>query len=95
MGTAGLAYMIARIPERYRFEGLFTIGTVVFMIDLVLFIIFNLLIIGRFAIYPRAILTCIQHPYVLFRRILLSSLTRFHSVSSPRIYVPTLRLGRL
>ena len=36
MATAGLAIILGRIPDEYRFTGLRTIGEVVFIIDLVL-----------------------------------------------------------
>ncbi|GKU07815.1 malic acid transport protein [Fusarium langsethiae] len=60
MSTGGLANLLGEQP--YTFTGLQTIGKVVFILNLVLFVTFTCLIIARFCIKPRAFATSLHHP---------------------------------
>ncbi|RGP72468.1 hypothetical protein FSPOR_2679 [Fusarium sporotrichioides] len=60
MSTGGLANLLGEQP--YTFTGLQTIGKVVFILNLVLFITFTCLMIARFCIKPRAFATSLHHP---------------------------------
>ncbi|CAG1976389.1 unnamed protein product [Fusarium graminearum] len=60
MSTGGLANLLGEQP--YTFTGLQTIGKVVFILNLVLFVTFTCLMIARFCIKPRAFATSLHHP---------------------------------
>ncbi|KAG8675899.1 hypothetical protein FPOAC2_01981 [Fusarium poae] len=60
MSTGGLANLLGEQP--YTFTGLQTIGKVVFILNLVLFLTFTCLMIARFCIKPRAFATSLHHP---------------------------------
>ncbi|RGP74497.1 hypothetical protein FLONG3_6056 [Fusarium longipes] len=60
MSTGGLANLLGEQP--YTFTGLQTIGKVVYILNLVLFVTFTCLMIARFSIKPRAFATSLHHP---------------------------------
>ncbi|KAH7198352.1 voltage-dependent anion channel-domain-containing protein [Fusarium flagelliforme] len=60
MSTGGLANLLGEQP--YTFTGLQTIGKIVFILNLVLFVTFTTLIIARFIMKPRAFTTSLHHP---------------------------------
>ncbi|KAK6843471.1 hypothetical protein PG995_002435 [Apiospora arundinis] len=60
MSTGALAALLSQQP--FEFPGLTTIGKVVFLLDMVLFLAFSSLIAARFALKPRAILASLHHP---------------------------------
>lgn len=60
MSTGSLAVVLGNTPN--KFTGLQTIGKVVFMFDLVLFLLFNALMITRFILVPRKFLASLHHP---------------------------------
>lgn len=62
-------YGLARcdnLPNPYQFRGLVTIGTIVFIVDLVFFLLFCALIIARFLIVPKAFISSLRHPVEAF-----------------------------
>ena len=60
MATGGMANVIYSVP--YRFNGLYTIGVIFFILNLVLFV-FNVTMIScRFKYYPETFLASILHP---------------------------------
>ncbi|KAK3073503.1 hypothetical protein LTR53_004887 [Teratosphaeriaceae sp. CCFEE 6253] len=62
MATGGVANVIFHVPEPYRFRGLYAIGCIFFILNIVLFI-FNLIMIScRFWFYPSTFLASITHP---------------------------------
>lgn len=60
MSTGALAVVLGNTPN--TFPGLKTIGTIVFIFDLVLFLLFNGLMITRFILVPRKFLASLHHP---------------------------------
>ena len=60
MATGSLAVLLYQTP--YKFNGLLTIGKVVFIIDLLLFCTFCLAIASRFTFRPNALAKSFQHP---------------------------------
>jgi tellurite resistance protein TehA-like permease len=60
MSTGALAVVLGNTPN--TFTGLQTIGKIVFILDLVLFTLFNLLMLARFILVPRKILGSLHHP---------------------------------
>jgi tellurite resistance protein TehA-like permease len=60
MSTGSLAVVLGKTPN--RFNGLQTIGEIVFILDLVLFALFNVLIITRFILIPRKFTASLHHP---------------------------------
>lgn len=60
MSTGAMASVLAQQP--YTFNGLTTIGSIFYLIDLVTFCVFTLLIAGRFVRKPRAFVTSLHHP---------------------------------
>lgn len=60
MSTGSLAVVLGNTPN--TFTGLRTIGKVVFIFDLVLFLLFNALMITRFILVPRKLLASLHHP---------------------------------
>ncbi|KAJ5769708.1 C4-dicarboxylate/malic acid transporter [Penicillium odoratum] len=68
MSTGGLASVFHSIP--YRFPGLETIGTVVFLLNIILYLLIWSLILTRFYLHPRAFKASFLHPtesFCLFR----------------------------
>ncbi|KAK3064687.1 hypothetical protein LTR53_018410, partial [Teratosphaeriaceae sp. CCFEE 6253] len=62
MATGGVANVIFHVPEPYRFRGLYAVGCIFFILNIVLFI-FNLIMIScRFCFYPSTFLASITHP---------------------------------
>ncbi|KAI1269054.1 voltage-dependent anion channel [Xylariaceae sp. FL1019] len=64
MSTGSIAVLLSQQP--FRFHGLNTIGRVVFIIDIVLFVIFSFLISLRFLRSPRALLRSLHDPSECF-----------------------------
>lgn len=60
MSTGSYAVLLANQP--FTFTGLTTIGTIVYILNLVLFVTFSLLIGIRFIYKPRAFTTSLHHP---------------------------------
>lgn len=60
MSTGGIALLLAVTPHRFR--GLTTIGTVVFVFDLVIFLILTVAILARFVMFPGTFINSIYHP---------------------------------
>ncbi|KAH6614153.1 voltage-dependent anion channel [Boeremia exigua] len=60
MSTGALAVVLGNTPN--TFTGLQTIGKVVFLFDLVLFLLFNGLMITRFILVPRKLAASLHHP---------------------------------
>lgn len=60
MSTGSLAVVLGNTPN--TFTGLQTIGKVVFIFDLVLFLLFNALMVTRFILVPRKMLASLHHP---------------------------------
>jgi C4-dicarboxylate transporter/malic acid transport protein len=60
MSTGAVAVVLAQTPN--RFPGLQTIGTIVFILDLVLFSLFTCLMITRFILVPQKLVYSLHHP---------------------------------
>lgn len=60
MSTGSLAVVLANTPN--RFPGLQTIGKLFFILDLVLFTLFNLLMTTRFILVPQKLIASLHHP---------------------------------
>lgn len=60
MATGGVANVIYSVP--YRFNGLYTIGCIFFILNLVLFVFNVAMICCRFRYYPSTFLASILHP---------------------------------
>lgn len=60
MSTGGLASLLGQQP--FTFPGLTTIGKIVFILDMVLFLTFSSLIAVRFVLKRRAIMASLHHP---------------------------------
>ncbi|RMY34722.1 hypothetical protein D0865_14105 [Hortaea werneckii] len=60
MATGGVANVIYSVP--YRFNGLYTIGCIFFILNLVLFVFNVVMICCRFRYYPSTFLASILHP---------------------------------
>ncbi|KIW85148.1 hypothetical protein Z517_00538 [Fonsecaea pedrosoi CBS 271.37] len=60
MATGGIANVLQTVP--YRFRGLYTIGVVVFLLNIVLYIIIWAMIITRFTLYPWTFRASFTHP---------------------------------
>jgi tellurite resistance protein TehA-like permease len=60
MSTGALASVLAQTPN--RFHGLDTIGTIFFILDIVLFLVFTGLVCTRFIIAPRKWCASLHHP---------------------------------
>lgn len=58
----GIANVIATIPARYRFRGLEAIGTIFFLLNLVLYFIIWTMIGLRFYLFPPTFKTSFTHP---------------------------------
>lgn len=59
MSTGGIALLLAVNP--HKFSGLMTIGTVIFLFDLVLFVMLSTLILARFIIFPGTFTKSVYH----------------------------------
>lgn len=64
MATGGLAALLSQQPNTFR--GLLTIGKILFLLDLVLFLVFCGLMITRFVINPAALTRSLHHPHESF-----------------------------
>jgi C4-dicarboxylate transporter/malic acid transport protein len=60
MSTGGIAVVLARTP--HRFNGLTALGDIVFILDIVLFLIFCAAIGTRFILFPKAFMASLAHP---------------------------------
>lgn len=60
MSTGGIALLLSITP--HRFPGLETIGVVVFMLDLVIFVIITTFLLMRFAFFPKSFKHAVTHP---------------------------------
>lgn len=60
MSTGGIALLLAVAP--HRFPGLTTIGTVVFIFDLVVFLLLTAAILARFLLFPGTFTNSVHHP---------------------------------
>lgn len=60
MSTGSLAVVLAQTPNQFR--GLQTIGKIFFILDLVLFVVFNILMATRFVLVPRKLPESLHHP---------------------------------
>ena len=59
MSTGGIALLLAVTPHRFR--GLTTIGTIIFIFDVVLFLLLTSLILTRFYLFPGTFIQSIYH----------------------------------
>lgn len=86
MSTGGIALLLAVTP--HKFHGLITIGTLVFIFDLVLFVLLSTLILTRFIMFPGTFTSSVYHPTEsLFIPVCVSSgfpLLADKMVTSPR-----------
>ena len=64
MATGSVAVVIYQTP--YQFRGLLTIGKIIFIIDIVIFVLFCALLLARFIIVPRTFIDSIRHPIEAF-----------------------------
>ncbi|KAH9881863.1 hypothetical protein J1614_001034 [Plenodomus biglobosus] len=60
MSTGSLAVVLGNTPN--TFTGLQTIGKVVFILDIIMFLLFNGFIITRFILVPRKLFASLHHP---------------------------------
>jgi len=60
MSTGAMAAVIAQTPN--RFHGLATIGKIFYILDLVMFVAFNIAMGTRFVHNPRKLLHSLWHP---------------------------------
>ncbi|KAK3704810.1 hypothetical protein LTR37_013642 [Vermiconidia calcicola] len=60
MATGGLASVISQTPN--RFTGLQTIGKIFFIVDLIMFVTFNIMIGIRFFRHPHKLVSSLHHP---------------------------------
>ncbi|KAI5367880.1 Putative transporter protein SLAC1/Mae1/ Ssu1/TehA [Septoria linicola] len=60
MSTGALAVLLANTPN--RFDGLWTIGTIFFIIDLILFVLFTVAMSLRAFWFPKRFLASLHHP---------------------------------
>ena len=60
MSTGGIALLLAVTPHRFR--SLTTIGTMIFILDLVLFVLLSALILARFILFPGTFSQSVSHP---------------------------------
>ena len=64
MATGSVAVVIYQTP--YKFRGLITIGTIIFIVDIVLFLLCCALLLARFIIVPKTFTGSIRHPVEAF-----------------------------
>lgn len=60
MSTGGIGILLSQTP--HRFDGLTTIGIIIFILNIVLFITFCTCIAIRFTLFPKALLASLAHP---------------------------------
>lgn len=60
MSTGAFAVLLGNTPN--RFSGLQTIGEIVYILDIVLFLLFNILMITRFILIPHKFVASLHHP---------------------------------
>ncbi|KAH8203418.1 hypothetical protein TruAng_002402 [Truncatella angustata] len=60
MSTGAMASLLSQQP--FTFRGLETIGKVVFVLDIVLFVTFTCMILARFLLKPQAFIKSLHHP---------------------------------
>lgn len=60
MSTGGIALLLAVTPHTFR--GLITIGTIVFILDLFLFVLISALLLARFILFPGTFVQSVYHP---------------------------------
>ncbi|GAA93729.1 uncharacterized protein L969DRAFT_84821 [Mixia osmundae IAM 14324] len=61
MGTGALAFLLYEIP--WRFQGLIVLGDIVFVINLIFFVVITAGLILRFALFPGAFKNSMLHPF--------------------------------
>jgi hypothetical protein len=62
MATGGVANVIYHVPDGYRFNGLYTIGCIFFLLNITLFIFNVTMMACRFRYYPYTFKASILHP---------------------------------
>lgn len=60
MSSGGIALLLSVTP--HRFHGLVTIGTIIYILDLVLFVALAAMILTRFTLFPGTFTASIKHP---------------------------------
>ncbi|KAK3060121.1 hypothetical protein LTS18_009320, partial [Coniosporium uncinatum] len=60
MSTGALAIILAQTP--FQFTGLRTIGKIVYILDIVMFVTFNILLLTRFILRPTALTKSLHTP---------------------------------
>jgi tellurite resistance protein TehA-like permease len=60
MSAGGIALLLSQTP--HRFNGLNLLGEIVFIFDIVLFLVFCAFIATRFIMFPKTILSSLSHP---------------------------------
>jgi C4-dicarboxylate transporter/malic acid transport protein len=60
MSTGGIALLLSQTP--HRFHGLQAIGDIVFILNLVLFLLFCSALVARFTMFPQTMKSCLTHP---------------------------------
>ncbi|EXJ91274.1 hypothetical protein A1O1_04384 [Capronia coronata CBS 617.96] len=60
MATGGIANVLHRVP--YRFHGLYTIGVIFFLLNIVFYILIWAMMIARFTLYPWTFRASLTHP---------------------------------
>ena len=60
MSTGGIALLLAVNP--HKFSGFMTIGTIIFLFDVVLFVLLSSLILARFIMFPGTFTKSVYHP---------------------------------
>lgn len=60
MSTGGIALVLDQTP--HRFNGLTVLGDIVFIFDIVLFLIFCSAILARFILFPGTFKASLTHP---------------------------------
>lgn len=63
MSTGGVAFVLSVIPTAYRFSGLSTLGTVIFVANLFFFTFTTLTICARFIIHPGTLTHALTNPH--------------------------------
>lgn len=60
MSTGGIALLLSQTPHKFR--GLTTIGHIIQILDIVLFVLFSAIICVRFVTFPKTLAKCLSHP---------------------------------
>lgn len=63
MSTGGVAFVLSVVPPAYRFSGLTTIGTVIFVMNLFIFAFVTTAIATRFIIHPGTFTSSLANPH--------------------------------